>query len=59
MASIRYLALGLRTRPATAVEVEAGYMSRLAQFLGDSKADRAARRLLREARAACLREIAA
>lgn len=53
----RYAALGLRRRPASVEEIERRYFVAMERWKDSTKTHRAARRMLREARAACLQEI--
>lgn len=57
MQKIRYAALGLRRRPASAEEIERMYYKAMERWKDSTKTHRAARRMLREAREACLEEI--
>ena len=57
MQKIRYAVLGLRRRPASVEEIEHRYFTEMKRWKDSTKTHRAARRMLREARAACLQEI--
>lgn len=57
MKKIRYAVLGLRRRPASVEEIERRYFTEMERWKGSTKTHRAARRMLWEARAACLEEI--
>lgn len=57
MIKVRYAALGLQEKPETVGEIETAFYSRMEHYKDSKRKDRAARRLLREARDICISEV--